>query len=70
MSCFLWCSRQESNLYYKIRNLAFYPLNYEGNGNGGQVSVARPPRFRVPQSRSEAEVSSRRFERRELREQL
>ena len=21
-------SRQESNLHYKIRNLAFYPLNY------------------------------------------
>ena len=25
---YLLCSRQESNLDHKIRNLAFYPLNY------------------------------------------
>ena len=24
------CPREESNLDYEIRNLAFYPLNYEG----------------------------------------
>ena len=23
-----WCPREESNLDHKIRNLAFYPLNY------------------------------------------
>ena len=27
---FMWCPRQESNLDRKIRNLAFYPLNYGG----------------------------------------
>ena len=26
-----WCPREESNLYYKIRNLASYPLNDEGS---------------------------------------
>lgn len=26
---FLWCPRQESNLYPKLRRLVFYPLNYE-----------------------------------------
>ena len=26
----LMCPHQESNLDYKIRNLAFYPLNYKG----------------------------------------
>ena len=23
-----WCPREESNLYHKLRKLAFYPLNY------------------------------------------
>ena len=26
-----WCSRQESNLHYKLRKLASYPLNDESN---------------------------------------
>ncbi len=25
-----WCPREESNLYFRIRNPTFYPLNYEG----------------------------------------
>ncbi len=27
---FVLCPREESNLYYEIRNLASYPLNDEG----------------------------------------
>src|SRR3990167_7461101 len=25
----IWCPQQESNLHHEIRNLEFYPLNYE-----------------------------------------
>ena len=31
--CFCVCPREESNLYYKIRNLASYPLNDEGRSS-------------------------------------
>lgn len=39
-ACLCLCPREESNLYFKIRNLVSYPLNDKGTGNGGQVYPA------------------------------
>ena len=36
-ACRCHCPREESNLYFKLRKLASYPLNDEGTGNGGQA---------------------------------
>ena len=45
----LLCPHQESNLDRKLRKLAFYPLNYEGNSFRLTVSdtkrKSRPPIF-------------------------
>ena len=37
-ACHRLCPHQESNLNLGLRSPLFYPLNYGGSGNGGQVS--------------------------------
>ena len=36
-----WCSREESNLYHKLRKLASYPLNDGSMVLGARVELAR-----------------------------
>jgi hypothetical protein len=30
LEAIVWCPRQESNLYLRLRRSPFYPLNYDG----------------------------------------
>ncbi len=42
MAVLFLCTRQESNLHYKIRNLASYPLN-----DGCLIQKSRYPGFNI-----------------------
>ena len=56
----VWCPREESNLYIRLRSPEFYPLNYEGARRGRrgspqfyplpastiiQIILADPPKY-------------------------